>query len=88
MSEPEASTPGRVERSLAVMIVSVIGLSFICMVVVLIAGLATGGQGMNNAFWGMLAFIPWIGLPIGLVLMIVLLVLSMRRRLRDARGSR
>ncbi|WP_368497187.1 hypothetical protein [Herbiconiux sp. A18JL235] len=88
MSEPEASAPGRVERSLAVMIVSVIGLSFICMVVVLVAGLATGGQGMNTTFWGVLAFIPWIGLPIGLVLMIVLLVLSMRRRLRDARGSR
>ena len=86
VSDADQTPASRIERSLTYAVVTVIGLSVIAIVAVLIAGLLK--VPLDNSIWQTIALLPVIGLPIGFILMIVLLVLSTRRRLRDARGSR
>ncbi len=65
------------------MIAGVVGLSLLAIIVDIIAlaaGVDTGKQP-----WSVLWVFPGIGLPIGLILMIVLMILSIRRRGREAR---
>lgn len=68
------------------MIAAVLGLSVIAFLA-LIIGTAAGVTNFGEGLWPIIIVLPLIGLPIGFVLMIILLVLNMRRRLRDARGG-
>jgi hypothetical protein len=76
-NKPE-STPGRLESILAYMAVAVIGLSIVSIAVSLIS--AWNGASANLAVW---AQIPLIGLPLGMLLIISLLIVSLRRRTRS-----
>ena len=87
MSDEEKTPTSRAERSLAFMVAATLGLSVLAFLAVIIGTLA-GVRDFGSGIWPTVIFLPLIGLPIGLVFMIILLVLSMRRRLRDARGSR
>ncbi|MCS5732732.1 hypothetical protein [Herbiconiux daphne] len=87
MSDTEQTPASRIERSLTFAVVTVLGLSVLAIIAVLIAGAASIDLS-GNSLWTTIALLPVIGLPIGFVLMLILLVLSMRRRARDARGSR
>jgi len=76
MSKTEP-TPSRLESILAFMAAGVIGLSLVTMLAALLIRL------FNGSPWPLLTQIPLIGLPIGFVLILVLLFVSMRRRSRD-----
>jgi 1,4-dihydroxy-2-naphthoate octaprenyltransferase len=87
VSDEEKTPTSRAERSLAFMVAATIGLSVLAFLAVIV-GTLLGVRDFGSGLWPTIIFLPLIGLPIGLVLMIVLLVLNMRRRARDARGSR
>jgi F0F1-type ATP synthase assembly protein I len=71
------SNPSRLESILAFMAAGVIGLSLITMLVALLTRLFNGNP------WAVLTQIPLIGLPVGFVIILVLLFVSMRRRSRE-----
>ena len=75
-SKPE-SEPSRAESSLAYMAASVIGISLIA----LIASLALAFSGVRDIQF--LVLFAQIGLPVGFLLIIALLVVSIRRRNRE-----
>jgi TRAP-type C4-dicarboxylate transport system permease small subunit len=78
----------RNERILAYMIAAIVGLSILAFIAVLISS-AVGVSAADYAsgIWPMVLNLPLFGLPIGFVLIMVLLVLSMRRRGREARDA-
>lgn len=75
-SKPE-SQPSRAETALAYMVASVIGISLIA----LIASLAFAFAGVRDIQF--LVLLAQIGLPVGFLLIIALLIVSIRRRNRD-----
>jgi hypothetical protein len=67
------------------MIVGIIGASLLCFAAFLIASLVgVRGEALGSGIWPVVVIFPLIGLPIGLVLMLVLLFLNLRRRAKDA----
>jgi hypothetical protein len=86
VTNDSAVTVNGTERRIAFMIAGVVGLSLLAIIVDIIAlaaGVDTGKQP-----WSILWIFPGIGLPIGLLLMIALLIVSVRRRAREAREER
>jgi TRAP-type C4-dicarboxylate transport system permease small subunit len=81
MSSPESIEPSASERVLAAMIVGVVSLSVLAFFAIIMGT----WQGMESAafssgIWPAVTMTPLFGLPVGFVLIIVLLVLSTRRR--------
>lgn len=81
-----SSAPGRLERVLATMIAAIVLVSILCMFAVLIGQLA--GAPLGEGIWLPIAVLPSIGLPIAFLLIIVLLVVSIRRRGKSAKDAR
>lgn len=77
----------RGERILAFMVAAAIGLSVICFLAVIIAT-AVGVRDFGTPPWPTIITLPLIGLPLGLVLIIVLIIVSGVRRGREARDAR
>jgi Mn2+/Fe2+ NRAMP family transporter len=79
----------RNERIMAYMIVAIVGLSIVAFFAVII-GTFAGMKGPDFAagVWPAIAYLPLIGLPIGLLLIIVLLILSIRRRGKEAANAK
>ena len=77
MTNKPESQPSRAETSLAYMVASVIGISLIA----LIASLALAFAGVHDIQF--LVLLAQIGLPVGFLLIIALLFVSIRRRNRD-----
>ncbi len=86
MADKAPETPDRLERIFASMVAAIIGLSLLCFVVLLVAGLM--GTRMSEGLWPVLAWIPYVGLPVGFVLIIILLLLGVRRRGKAAKDAR
>lgn len=73
------------ERILAYMIAGIIGASLLCFAAFLIASLVgVRGEALSQGIWPAVVIFPLIGLPIGLVLIIVLLFINLRRRAKEA----
>ena len=73
---------------MAYMIVAVVGLSIVAFFAVII-GTFAGMKGPDFAvgMWPAVAYLPLIGLPIGFLLIVTLLILSIRRRGREAANA-
>lgn len=73
---------------MAYMIVAIVGLSIVAFFAVII-GTFAGMTGPDFAvgIWPAVAYLPLIGLPFGLLLIIVLLILSVRRRGKEAANA-
>jgi ABC-type dipeptide/oligopeptide/nickel transport system permease component len=78
----------RLERILAYMILGIVALSLICFVAIIVAT-ATGmaREDFAQGIWPMVSVIPLVGLPLGMVLIVVLLLVSVRRRGRAAKDA-
>jgi hypothetical protein len=83
VSTPSTSTPSRVERILAFMLIGVFGASVIALFVVLIATWA--GTNVGGGAWPVVAMTPYFGLPLAFVLLFALLVIATVRRARSAK---
>lgn len=75
----------RIERILRNMIASAAGLSILAILATIIANL--GGVNTREGVWLMVTVLPFIGLTIALLLIIVFLIVSIVRRRRLARDS-
>jgi membrane protein DedA with SNARE-associated domain len=71
----------RLERTLAFMVFSTIGLSILCFLAVII------GSTLGWAPWPVIIFLPLVGLPIGFALIITLIVFNLVRRSRANRAA-
>lgn len=81
--------PRRIERILAYMIASAVGLSILCFIALIIAtAVGVTAEQFSAAPWPTIVVLPAIGLPIGLILMIVLIVLTGIRRGRESKDAR
>ena len=75
----------RIERILAFVIASVVGISIIAIVAIFI-GRATNADFTGGA-WPTIAALPLFSLPLVIVLLIVFLIVSVTRRARLARDA-
>lgn len=78
MTKLEPARPSRIEAILAFMAIGVIGLSLLSIAIALI----TSFFGLNYKI-ALFAQIPLLGLPLGFLLVIVLLVVSVARKSRE-----
>lgn len=70
------------------MIAAIVGLSIIAFLTVIIATAAgLKGNQFQGGIWQAVALLPGVGLPIGFVMIIVLIVISGRRRSREAKAE-
>ena len=86
MANDTPITDHRGERVLAFMVASSIGLSIIAFLATIIAT-AVGVRDFGSGIWPVVFVLPLVGLPIGLVLIIVLIIVSGVRRGREARDA-
>ncbi|KQZ10651.1 hypothetical protein ASD23_00260 [Agromyces sp. Root1464] len=88
MSDSGPITDNRAERVLAYMFAAIVGLSIICFFAVMIGTLSgVAVDEMSSGIWAVVTMLPWFGLPIAFVLLIVLLIVNGVRRGRAARSG-
>jgi len=75
----------RIERILRNMIASAAGLSIVAIIATIVANLA--GVDTREGIWLTVAVLPFVGLTLAFVLIVVFLVVSVVRRRRLARGD-
>lgn len=85
MANDTAVPLNRIERILRNMIASAAGLSIVAIVATIVGRMA--GVNTTQGVWLTITVLPFIGLTIALVLIIVFLVVSVVRRRRLARGD-
>lgn len=68
------------------MVITTIGLSILCFLATIL-GSGIAHIDPTSGIWPMIIALPVIGLPIGFVLIIVLVVVNMRARSREAQGG-
>jgi hypothetical protein len=84
-----AATPNRAERIIAFMIAGLV-LASVLSIAALLIGTALGAgadNGFSQGLWPLVIVIPLPGLSIGMILMVVLLVMTARKRSRAARDA-
>ncbi|MGL4339067.1 MAG: multidrug ABC transporter ATPase [Rhodoglobus sp.] len=86
MAQNTPITAHRSERILAFMIASIVGLSVVAFLAIIIGTMA-GVRDFGDGVWPVVFLLPSLGLPIGLVLMVVLIVMSSLRRGRETRNA-
>lgn len=89
MSQSQNTQVRSTERIFAFMIAGIIAVSILCFLGVIIGtflGVTQAQFGLGA--WPIVVMFPWIGLPIAFVMIIVLLVLNIRRRAKEAPKAR
>ena len=76
----------RNERILAYMLASAIGLSILAIIAILV-GTGVGVRDFDEGAWPVIIMLPNIGFPLGIILLVVLVVVSARRKSRAARDA-
>ncbi len=82
MAEFSKVSDSRLDRVLAAMIVGILALVVLSFIVYMVGSM---GGWLSGALLIIVAYIPFFGLPIALVVMIVLVVRVGRRRIRESR---
>ncbi|MFC4223820.1 hypothetical protein [Lysinibacter cavernae] len=84
MSEKQG-TPSRVERVLVYMVAGIIGVSILSFIAVLVASFSgVGREAFAAGMWPVIVAITYVGLPVGFILIVVLMILGIIRRKREA----
>lgn len=76
----------RNERILAYMLASAIGLSILAIIAILV-GTGVGVRDFDEGIWPVIIMLPNIGFPLGIILLVVLVLVSARRKSRAARDA-
>lgn len=85
MATNTPTSDNRSERVLAYMVASVLGLSVLCILALFIGPLL--GVEVREGFWPVIRFLPFIGIPFAVLLIIARLVVSTIRRSRAAEDA-
>lgn len=88
MTEPTPPAPSRVERILAYMAAATVAVGLIALIALLVAA-AAGLSGTDFAVgaWPVIGLLPLVGFPLGMILILSLLVLSIVRRARGTQSG-
>lgn len=88
MATDSSVSSNRAERVLAYMVAATVGLSILAFLAVII-GTAAGVQReeFGEGIWPVVVMLPWIGLPLGILLLVALLITSSVRRMRASKES-
>jgi len=68
------------ERVLAYVAIAVMAVAVISYLTTLIVGMVAGREALAGSLWPIVVGISYVGLPIGFVLLVILLVISYRKR--------
>ena len=68
------------------MLASSIGLSILAIIAILV-GTGVGVRDFDEGIWPVIIILPNIGFPIGIILLVVLVIVSARRKSRAARDA-
>ena len=68
------------------MLASSIGLSILAIIAILV-GTGVGVRDFDEGIWPVIIMLPNIGFPLGIILLVVLVVVSARRKSRAARDA-
>lgn len=82
MAEFSKVSDSRLDRVLAAMIVGILALTVISFIVYMAGSI---GGWLTGALLVIVAYIPFFGLPLALVFMVVLVIRVARRRMRESR---
>jgi hypothetical protein len=77
----------RNERIIAYMLAAAIGASILAILAIIVAT-GAGVRNFGEGVWPVVIMLPYVGLPLGFVLVITLLVVSGIRKSRAARDDR
>jgi uncharacterized membrane protein len=91
-SKPDTPPPVRVsrlERILAVLVAAIVILALVCFVAVIVGtSLGAGADdGFSHGVWPAVFMVPYLGLPLAFVLIVVLLISNALRRSRAAKAD-
>ncbi|WP_411720723.1 multidrug ABC transporter ATPase [Mycetocola sp.] len=86
MTDPQKHNISRFERVLAFMLLALVLLSVGTFVAIMIGTMqGMGSDDFASGLWPVVVMVPYIGLPLAIVLLIVLMISSAVRRARDSR---
>lgn len=88
VTDPQPHNASRFERILAFMLLALVLLSVGSFVAIMVGtGQGMGSDDFAAGLWPVVVIIPYIGLPLAIVLLITLMVSSAVRRAREARRN-
>lgn len=89
MNTSERSDPPirSIDRILAFVSITLIAAAILCFIAIII-GTAAGVTDFGSGVWVVVSFVMYYGLPLGVVLFFILLVMNMTRRTRAAKQAR
>jgi hypothetical protein len=89
VTDPEPHNASRFERILAFMLLAMVLLSVASFVAIMVGtGQGMGSEDFTSGLWPVIVMIPYIGLPLAVVLLIILMISSGVRRARESRRDR
>lgn len=89
MTDPQQHNASRFERVLAFMLLAMVLLSVGSFVAIMVGtGQGMGSEDFAAGLWPVIVMVPYIGLPLAILLLITLMVSSAVRRARESRRDR
>jgi uncharacterized BrkB/YihY/UPF0761 family membrane protein len=86
VTDPQKHNVSRLERVLAFMLLALVLLSVATFVAIMVGTMqGMGSDDFASGLWPVVVMVPYIGLPLAILLLIVLMVSSAVRRAREAR---
>jgi uncharacterized membrane protein YhaH (DUF805 family) len=88
VTDPQKHDVSRIERILAFMLLALVVLSVGTFVAIMVGTMqGMGSDDFASGVWPVVVMVPYIGLPLAIVLLIVLMISSAVRRARESRRN-
>lgn len=89
VTDPQQHNASRFERILAFMLLALVLLSVGTFAAIMVGTMqGMGSDDFVNGIWPVIVMVPYIGLPLAILLLIVLMISSAVRRARESRQDR
>ncbi|MET0843712.1 MAG: multidrug ABC transporter ATPase [Mycetocola sp.] len=86
MTDPQKHNVSRFERVLAFMLLALVLLSVATFIAIMVGTMqGMGSDDFASGLWPVVVMVPYIGLPLAIVLLIILMISSAVRRARESR---
>ncbi|SFO03054.1 multidrug ABC transporter ATPase [Mycetocola miduiensis] len=86
MTDPQKHNVSRLERVLAFMLLALVLLSVATFIAIMVGTMqGMGSDDFASGLWPVVVMVPYIGLPLAIVLLIILMISSAVRRARESR---
>ncbi|MET0887224.1 MAG: multidrug ABC transporter ATPase [Mycetocola sp.] len=86
MTDPQKHNVSRFERVVAFMLLALVLLSVATFIAIMVGTMqGMGSDDFASGLWPVVVMVPYIGLPLAIVLLIILMISSAVRRARESR---